>query len=244
MKKTDLQRYVDFKKRHGLAYEDIVKIVSEYANSDYEFARSFFSEKYGISENTFYKCRDLAVICHLVNRDICEKLREKTGANYAVYSDKNSASGSYKHFADLIRRRNVFLTLFTTEEITQICRKYSEGIKFDIISLEYEVCVESIKQLLKKAIVDVIVPASLVDEMKERAKKEGKNISAFKNFEEQRDKKKIAMLEPYQREIELLHYQIDNYEGYFLNDEYAPEKEYLTNRLAEVEKKYQRILDF
>lgn len=244
MKKTDLERYVDFKKRHGLAYEDIVKIVCEYANSDYDHARSFFSEKYEISENTFYKCRDLAVICHLVNRDICKRLREKAGANYAVYSDNNSASWSYKHFADLIRRRNVFLTLFTTEEITQICRKYSEGIKFDIISLEYELCVESIKQLLRKAIVDVIVPTSLVDEMKARAEKEGKSISDFKKLEELRHKKKLEILEPYQREIELLHYQIDNYEKYFLNDENVPEKEFLTKRLTEVEKKYQRILEF
>ena len=75
--KSDLQKFNDFKKRHSLSYQDIARIAEEYAYSDDECARTHFSEKYKISVGVFYKARDFAVICYLIDDDVCERLKSQ-----------------------------------------------------------------------------------------------------------------------------------------------------------------------
>ena len=244
MKNTDLQKYNSFKKRHGLCYTDIVGIVTEYAYSEYEYAVSYFSEKYNISDSSFYKCRDFAVICHLVDDKTCERLKEKAGANLAVYSKKNSPTISYRHYSKLAERREAFLSTFSKEEITDISQKYSEGISLRVISNEYEICEESVKKLLKIGIVNLIIPSDLVYQIKLRVSKEGKNVDAISRMEEKRQKNKLKKVEPLKKESEILIYQIDKYDSYFMGDEVVPDKEFLIKRLEEVKKKYQSILEF
>lgn len=244
--KSELERYNDFKKRHGLAYEDIVKIVTEYANTGEDCARTFFCEKYNITPAVFYKCRDFAVTCHLVDRETCKRLKRKAALNCASHNDKNSSIGSELHFNELLQKRKEFLSSFSNEEIIDIANKYVDGVNLSVISNTYEMCATSIKLLLKKGIAEVIIPSDLVDQIKKKVNRErGKEgLIAISVMEEDRKERVKEKVKPLKNEASVLDYQIKNYEVYFKGDDTIPDKEFLINRLSEVQKKYQKILDF
>ena len=90
--KSIYKQFLDFKKRHNLSNELISKIANEYANSDLELARTHFSEKYGISQHTFYKARDFAIVFCLVDKKTFYQIRQKSTTNYKNNNEKNSAA--------------------------------------------------------------------------------------------------------------------------------------------------------
>ena len=98
MAKSFYQKFLSFKARHNLSDADIIKLVTEYANSSFELARTHFTTKYNITEYTFYKARDYAIICCLVNYDLYKKIRKKSASNYRRNNDKNSATSSFALF--------------------------------------------------------------------------------------------------------------------------------------------------
>ena len=204
--KSDLQKFNDFKKRHNLSYVDIAKMITDYAYSEDEYARTHFSKEYNISVGVFYKARDFAVICYLIDDDICERLKAKTARNYALHNDKNSKVESYKHFSELMERRNTFLYSFTDEEIIAIAKKYAEGITLNVIADEYEVCEKAIKRLLKRGVEDFIISTKLLESMKYRIK----DVQVFSRLEEKRFAKRAEILKPYVNEIRVIKYQIKN----------------------------------
>ena len=242
--KTEIQRFNDFKKRHNLSYRDIAEIATEYAETADDRARTYFSEKYYFSESVFYKIRDFAIICHLVDDKTCNKIRDKASRNNASHNEENSAISSYKHFDDLLLRRKDFLSSFSNEEITVIAYKYIEGIDLRIISDIFEICEESVKKLIKKGIEEVILSTSNVRDIERKMKKEGKNLKLLNKMEQVREQNRLQKLEPLYMEMKVIRNQISNYDSYFLGDEIIPEKDFLINRLNEVEKKYQKILEF
>ena len=71
MKKSEYQKFQDFKKRHNLSDQQIVRIISDYANTADEYAASFFAAKYNISNHVFYKIRDYTIIFMLVDATVC-----------------------------------------------------------------------------------------------------------------------------------------------------------------------------
>ena len=157
MSKNIVKQFASFKTRHCLSDEIISKMVTEYANSEPDFARSYFSEKYNISKSIFYQARDFAIIFCLVDGETCKKVKRKTVANYKRNNPKNRTNGSISHFSKLCVKRQDLLNSFSDTEIRNIAFKYQEGISVKNIALAYGLGEYGIKLLLKKGIILLIV---------------------------------------------------------------------------------------
>ena len=236
MSKSIVRQFVDFKKRHSLSNQDITQMITEYADSDLDFAKSYFSEKYNISKSVFYKARDYAVIFCLIDEETCKKLKRKTVANYKRNNPKQTTKGPVLHFADLCVKRQQFLNAFSDNEIKDIAYKYEEGISTKNIAFLYDIGEYGVKMLLKKGIVLLIVD----DETTEAISKRLGN--RFDNILSMRKCNKEKVLACVKKEIELLNLQIENYDLYYRNEKEKPLKEMLLSRLAELTKKEKELL--
>lgn len=234
--KSIYDKFLDFKKRNRLSNSLITKITKEYANSDLEFARSHFSEKYKISEYVFYKARDYAVIFCLVNNEICKKLRTKSATNYSRNNDKNSAVGSLAHFDYLLVERQDFLNGFSNKEILDIAHKYVEGTSVKDIAIAYDTGEFAIKKLLEKGIVELIFDSNIVGKISNIV---GQGLD--KTLQKRKENKK-ALLLCIKHEISFLTAQITCYHLYFRNCETKPDLESLNQKLKNAIKMYNETL--
>lgn len=236
MSKSIAKQFVDFKKRHSLSNQDITKMITEYADSDLDFAKSYFSEKYNISKSVFYKARDYAVIFCLIDEETCKKLKRKTVANYKRNNPKQTTKGPVLHFADLCVKRQQFLNTFSDNEIKDIAYKYEEGISTRNIAFLYDIGEYGVKMLLKKGIVLLIVDDITTEAI---SKKLGSKLDSILSM---RQKNKEKVLDCIRKEIELLNLQIENYDLYYRKEKEKPSKEMLLSRLAELTKKEKELL--
>ena len=236
MKKSIHERFLDFKTRHGLTNEKIAQIAIEYANSNLDFARSYFSEKYQISEYTFYKARDYAIIFCLVDNDTFKRIRDKSSSNYRRNNDQKSAASSLAHFDELIVKRQEFLDGFSTAEILDIALKYVEGLSVKNIALCYGTGEYAIKKLIKKGIVELIFDSVTVNQISSIV---GDSLNKILK---QRKANKNALLNCFQNKISFLESLIDCYDLYFRTSENKPDLETLSEELTNAIKMYNEIL--
>ena len=236
MKKSIYDKFVDFKNRHGLSNEVIAQIATEYANSNFELARSYFSDKYDISEHTFYKARDYAIIFCLVDNETFKSIRDKSSANYRSNNTKNTAVSSIAHFNELFEKRQEFLDGFSKSEIIDIAYKYAEGVSAKNIAVAYDTGEYAIKKLLGKGIVDLILDSKLVSQIKAIVG------SALDRTLQKRNANKKALLDCLQNQISFLNSQIKYYNLYFRNSETKPDLESLKQDLQNAIKMYNETL--
>ena len=228
-----LTRCNNFKKRFHISYEDMMKIMLEYANSGEEKACSYFTNKYRLTNYAFYKIRDFSIICNMVDYNTCLQIRDKASQN-----KHEGSHSSLKHFDELMKKREAFLEeSFSKNEIRDIAYKYADGNSVDTISNVYEVCSGAIKKLLAIGITESIIPSEVVESIRIRLQKEGKNLEVFSRLEKARENKKQEILAPLKEEKMVLEYQILSYKDYFFEDENIPDFEFLENRLNEVKEK-------
>ncbi len=242
--KTDAQRLESFMKKHRLAYEDIRKIATEYANSPEDKARTHFTEKYKITDHVFYKVLEFAIVCNIVDDDTRLLIRNKSVSNYKLHNEKEKSKKAVDHYADLTRRRKVHFDLIPQQDILDISYKYADGVKLSVISNAYGYSEETIKRLIAKGIIQVITPSSVVLSIRNRVKNEGRSLESFERLEDKRRHVRIMALKPFENEIKMIQFHLDHYEEYFSGDECAPTKEFLEKRLEVVNKKYEYWLDF
>lgn len=229
----DLNRVTKFKKKYNIAYEDMAKIMLEYATTGEDIACSYFTNKYNLTNYAFYKIRDFVIICNMVDCNICIRIRDK-----AAYNKQESSRSSLRHFDKLMEQREKFLDeAFSRQEIQDIGFKYAEGNTVESIASAYEICGGSVKKLLAKGIMKNIIPSPVVGLIKNRLAKEGKDMSVIEKLEKARTSKKKMLLQPLKQESMVLRYQLSSYEDYFFEDENVPSKSYLNDRLEEVEEK-------
>ena len=234
--KSIYEKFLDFKSRHKLSNEKIAQIATEYANSSFDFARSYFCSKHEISEHVFYKIRDFAIIFCLVDNDTAKRIQQKSSANYQSNNDKNSAASSIAHFDELIVKRQEFLDGFSKNEILDIAHKYVEGASVKNIALCYDTGEYAIKKLLKKGIVELIFDSTTVsqihaivgDSLNETLKK--------------RETNKQNLLYCLKHQISFLKLQTVCYDLYFRNSQSKPSMECLKEELQNAIKMYKETL--
>ncbi len=236
MARTINQKFSSFKSRHHLSNADIIKIATEYANSSLAHARTHFTNKYNLTRYAFYKARDYAIICCLVDYDLYEKIRKKSSANYKSNNDRNSATSSKIHFSELLVQRNQFLSDFSEKEILEIGHKYAEGITVKNIALEYEISELAVKNLLGKGIVNIIYDADLVCQIKRIV---GPGLTPILK---KREATKNILLNCHQHHIAYLEMQISYYDMFFRFESEKPSLESLENELKIARKKYLETL--
>lgn len=235
--KSIYENFTDFKIRHNLSNEKIAQIATEYANSDFELARSYFSEKYKISEYTFYKARDFAIIFCLVDKEIYKRIRQKSSINYRNNNTKNNSTiASIAHFDELIVKQQEFLDGFSKSEILDIANKYVEGLSLKKIAVAYDTGEYAIKRLLKKGIVDFTFDSNLVKQISTIVG------SSLNKILQDREAIKKNLLNCLQHQIAFLKLQIKYYDVYSKIFEIKPDLESLNNQLQNAIKMYNKAL--
>lgn len=231
-KKSIEKRFSDFKLRNGLSNEIIAKMVREYANSSNDFARTYFKEKYHISEKTFYKSRDYAVIFCLVDEKICDKLKKKAAANYRKNNSNDSAVACLNHFRGLLEERKRYLESFSDDKIREIGAKYVEKVQVSKIAIMYETGEYAIKWLLKKGIIDLIFDSSTVKMIHDIVG------TPLDQILQKREINKNLILKCIQHEIATLQLKIQGYHLYYRNATDKPSLKSLEQELSEAIKMY------
>lgn len=238
MKKNIIKKFADFKRRNSLSNDIIKQMITEYANSELDLARTYFSNKYNISKSIFYKARDYAVICCLVDEDTCKRIKKKTVENYKRHNPKNTSNGALAHFSDLRVKRQEFLNTFSDNEIRDIAFKYAEGISVKNIAFGYDIGEFGIKLLLKKGIVLLVVDKETTDSIKNRV---GSKLDKILHS---RENNKQIILDCIEKEIICLNLKIEHYELYFRDLKEKPSKEILQQKLSDVIKKKKQVLRY
>jgi len=236
MKKSIYKKFLDFKTRHNLSNETITQIATEYADSNLELARSHFSDKYNISEHTFYKARDYAIIFCLVDDVTYKKIREKSSTNYRSNNEKNSAVSSIAHFDELLVMRQEYFNGFSNNEILDIGYKYVTGVKIKYIAVAYDTGEYAIKKLLKKGIVELIFDSYYADQINVFAR------GSLDKLMKQREANKKNLLDCIQNQIVFLKSQIKYYNLYFRNSQNKPDLKSINEELQNAIKMYNETL--
>ena len=232
MGKSIYKKFSDFKVRYDLSNEQIAQLATEYAYSDLELARSYFSTKYQISEHTFYRARDYAIIFCLVDYETYKRIRKKSSTNYKSNNAKNSAAGSLSHFDNLLVKQQDFLNGFSKREIIDIAHKYVEGVSAKNIAIAYDTGEYAIKRLLRKGIVELIFESKLVSQLSIIV---GHSLDGIL---QKREANKKCLLTCLQNEITFLKSQISCYDLYFRNSQSKPDLESLNKELQNAIKMY------
>lgn len=157
MKKSELQKFQDFKLKHNLTDAQIIKIMLEYASTMDEYSASFFASKYHISEYVFYKIRDFTIIFMLVTPFNCKNIRNKAFRNQGSKNSTNNYTSSRNHYKQLLLRRKEYLKSFTDEQISLIAIEYSNGITIYDISKKYNISIYTTQKLLAIALAKHLV---------------------------------------------------------------------------------------
>lgn len=236
MKKSIEKKFLDFKKRHNLSNQIIIKMITEYATTNLEFARTYFSNEYGISISTFYKARDYAVIFGLVDNEICRKLREKTAANYKRNNSKNTARASLIHFYDLTKERQKLINRFSEVEICDIGLKYCSGVSVEKIAICYDVGEYVIRSLLSKGIVELIFDRETVNGIYARV---GPRLNSIL---QKRENNKRILLECMKLEIQYLTQRLKCNNAYLKFSKDNLSEEDVKNKLSAVTEMYEKAL--
>lgn len=229
MKKDIGKRFSDFKLRHSLSNSIIAQMVTEYATSSLDFARSFYSEKYNISKKAFYQARDYAVIFCLVDQNIFKKLQTKSAANCSKNNAQNSARSSLAHHQKLLEDRKAFLSSFSASDIKDIASKYMADVTPKKIAIAYDTGEFAIKYLLKKGIVSLILDADTVRAIHKKVAGNG-----LDKILQNREYNKRRLLSCLQSQITFLKAQIDCYDLYFRAKDNKPSLESLQSELSKI----------
>ncbi len=236
MKKSIIKKFTDFKARNLLSNDIIAKMVTEYANSELDLARTHFSEKYNISAKSFYKARDFAVICCLIDSDTCERVKEKAATNCSRNNPEKSGRRSLEHFEKLYAERREFLNSFSDAEIRDIAYKYAEGIATKTIAMNYDTGAFAIKKLLKKGIALLIVDTQTTKIISNMLGSKLDNILQI------RERNKQILLNCVEKEIEALKLQIECYDLYSIVTTEKPTMEELKKNLSNAIKRKGEVL--
>ena len=169
MKKSEYQKFQDFKVRHNVTDKQIVKIMADYANTTDEYAASFFATKYKISEYMFYRMRDFTIIFMLVDATVCQRIRNKAFRNQSGKNKSGNYTAANRHYQLLIKKRKEYLKSFSNEEIVLIAIDYANGDALYDIAKKHNISTYTVRKLLAIALVNHLVCDTIYDSIQFRS---------------------------------------------------------------------------
>lgn len=169
MKKSEYQKFQEFKKRHNLSNQQIVRIISDYANTADEYAASFFAAKYNISNDVFYKIRDYTIIFMLVDATVCQRIRNKLFRNQSGKNKSGNYTAANRHYQLLIKKRKEYLKSFSNEEIVLVAIEYANGDALYDIAKKHNISTYTVRKLLAIALVNHLVCDTIYDSIQFRS---------------------------------------------------------------------------
>lgn len=148
-----------------------IQITEKYANSNEEFARSYFMKEYDISASCFYKILETAIIYNWVSDETVKKMEAKALINQKAHKAEAGLS-TRKHYAEMRQKRQEYIiSLYTEKEIEKLAVNFAytplkSKKKF---SEEEGISVGILDKLLKKAIVELIVDDIIFNDIWDRS---------------------------------------------------------------------------
>lgn len=145
-------------------------VAERYANSDAEFARSYYCRTLNISEACFYRVLEFAVVMNLVSDEIFYKMREKAIKNQKAHAP-NAGIASLEKYGIMYEQRCKYIAYAVqVEDVRKFALEYIEKNKISKKDLakEYGYSTRVADILLVRSIEEGIITDEQVDEMQER----------------------------------------------------------------------------
>ena len=167
-------------------------LTEEYAYSTGEFARSYFSSYYNISESCFYKILEYSIITNLVDYDVVFRIEKKALENSKAKCSDSGAKTRAK-FAKMRDQRIKYKSgEFQNKEIKIIAKDFANNPQ--LTKKDFAKClkieVQILEQVLYKACVEKIVNDDIFQKIQKRsvenASEKEKVIAFFSKLREKR----------------------------------------------------------
>lgn len=170
-------------KLKSFSRQEIKDIAEEYARND--VSRSHFSEKYFISETTFYNMLDKAIIEHIVSFDMALRMKKRAISNKKkrLNTTSKGVKSTENHYLMLFEKRKQFL--FTKKERIKILTEFANR---DLKESKLAFCkaklfdLELLEKLLIKSIVYDELPKKVYSKILDNSLISGINNSRIFEF--------------------------------------------------------------
>lgn len=165
--------FIQLKKE--MKYDEFVsfckKITEQYANSELNFARSYFVEKYNISKRCFYEIIRFTIETALVEEKIVFKAMNKAETNSESHS-KGSGGRCKANYEKMYTHMCQYIAMLATpKEIKLAAEEYAKNpnISKKDIATKYGWNRKTFEIILVRAIEEKIVEDRIVDAMEKRS---------------------------------------------------------------------------
>lgn len=105
--------------------QQIAKIATQYAKTDYDCDHNFFEKQYHISSGTFYRLLDKAVVASVVSAKTVERMQKKAANNSGFKAGTAAKKRSKNHYAELKAKRQIYLP--SKKEMVAFTEAYAES---------------------------------------------------------------------------------------------------------------------
>lgn len=147
------------------------KVTTQYANSEPQFARTYFCEIYEITVSCFYKVLEYAVVQNLVDDETVRKMMQKAIQNQNLHKNGAGSSSIIKYAKMYTKRYKYIAETMPEEEVRTLARDFGDNP--DITKAEfasaYGVSTKVIDYCLKRAIIEKIADDRTLDAIEKRS---------------------------------------------------------------------------
>lgn len=161
-------------------------LTEEYANSEAQFARSYFTENYNISVDCYYKVLEYAVVTNLVEDITVTKMMNKAVSNQNLHQNGAGGSSIAKYARMYTKRCQYIAITFTDKEIKRMALDFGDNpdISKADLAASYGIARKVLELLLVRAIEENIVDDKTVDAIERRSIKNAKpeNVQMTKDY--------------------------------------------------------------
>lgn len=147
------------------------KLTEEYAGSEAQFARTYFTEHYNISADCYYKVLEHAVVTNLVEDVVVVRMMNKA-LNNQVANNASAGATTRAKYARMYSKRYEFIVhSFSENEIKRFATDFGDNpdISKDDFAATYGVNRKVIELLLVRAIEENIADNRAVDAIELRS---------------------------------------------------------------------------
>lgn len=147
------------------------KMTEEYANSEAQFARTYYTTKYNISISCYYKIIEYAIVTNLVNDAVVSKAMNKAVENQKLHN-RNAGCRSIIKYSKMYSQRCEHIAIsYTNDEIRKIATNFADNpdISKEDLAASYGISRKVFELVLIRAIEDNIVEDATVTAMEKRS---------------------------------------------------------------------------
>ena len=161
-------------------------LAKQYANSETQFARTYFCERYNISKNCYYKILEYAIVTNLVSDKVVSRMMNKAIANAEAHAIGGGNAVNIHYNKMLAQRNNYILLQIPEQTIVNFANDFADNpdiSKYDLAEA-YEISLKIAELILVKAIEENIVPDHVVDSIESRSiiNADKEDLQLTKNF--------------------------------------------------------------